>query len=887
MLKPKAPKALCSLCPLQARTYVPSQFPEGGVSTLAIVGEAPGNTEVIEGTPFVGPSGEILFGALEAVQRTRGNFLVTNVALCYPGKDNPPEAAIDCCKPRLLNELGWARTKYVLTCGATARNVLVAKGRDRAVGITLNRGRWMEGLEGLTILPTVHPAYVARSPSVPGRDFLFDIMKFDKHQPEPFLDTDTLFFHWPDKTAYRWARPDMVWRLKQDDREHLEWLSWKYETSESKEIAARLLRDVLDHIAYLKIQRFIAYDTETVSYDPIQGRLLNISFSWATSKASAISGLLLYHPQIVDALRELFTIPDIVWVAHNGKFDTEYLLAQIGTAPFLTEDTFIAHCALDERSQGQFHGLKVLVAQYFDVYDYEAETIKQYVPRKKHSFANIPPRALAMYAALDTDYTRRLWPKLFREMVDDGVLERPYRSLLMPATRAFAEIELHGVCIDWEQVDAVEKYLSGQVNQLLPRLRKITGYPEFNPNSPKQCRRVLWDDKGYKPIGGRKIKPGSTSQEVLKQLAVRHPKDEFIELLLGIRRLRKLLSSYVKNLRKYKDPQGRVHPVYYVGGTEVGRLSASDPAIQTIPRSYEPSGKLIKDMYVASPGHVLLVGDYSQAELRVWAILSQDPFLIQLYKEDRDLHTEVAIALYGSNFTQEQRAICKMFNFAFVYGGSVHSFAYDTGMDIKEAQGWVRQYSELIARGVAWKSEQMDFLMEHGYVMTATGRKRRFPVLLRSNRAEAKKAAVHAPIAGTAADLTLASLVKLHRAAPEDFYVLFSIHDSIGVEVPDDTNKIKEGARLIKTTMEQTAQDVLGKDIPFTAGVDIGYRWGSMLSYDGTDSWRAQVDARSFEARTDQFRQIEFWVCSGCGRYNKPAEVLGTKEVCKACKEER
>lgn len=910
----KAPLAHCEDCLLRNRTFVPPSFSQtDGPVLMAVVGEGPGRTEVIKGAPFVGPSGSLLWPALNAAGIKREKIHVTNAVLCFTGTEGVPPAAIECCKDRLMAELAECGAKYILSLGKEARKVFT----DEDLPISTTRGCWVfvetEGGGKWWILPSIHPAYVLRppnsdeqglgGPSSAGPAFLFDIEKFARTNPRLFVPTKTRFWHYPDSKMRKWLEPDL--KHHHDDAERkwlrtyciendIDWIeadSLPDNKAALREAAKRMVTEIINELAWLAQGshfNVIAIDLETTGYLPHKDRILNLSMSWDVGQAMVISGGLLWQKDVKSALRRLFETEGITWVGHNGKFDMKFLLAQLGTAPTLDHDTFILHCALDERSQLMLHALKPLVSQYFDVADYEAKTIKQYLPSKKTSFANVPPPILAHYAGMDTDYTRRLWFELMAELEHEPGTKRLYTDLLMPAVRAFIPIELRGVQIDWTRLTEVLQFLEGKEWRVLERIRELTGDVMFNPNSHVQVKRVLWDEKGYTPPRIRGKTSRSTKKEVLKILADQYPKDEFLSLITDIRRYRKLMSSYVKNLYRFEDDQGRVHPVFNVTGTEVGRLSARDPAIQTIPRAYEPTGKLIRDFYVASPGYVLVHADYSQAELRCAAVLAQDEFLLEVYRNDRDLHSEVALSMYGEGYTKEQRNICKMFNFAYLYGGTQHSFAYDAGMKIKKATAWVKRYNVLMNGLATWRGTQFQILQAQGYVESPTGRRRRFPLLLDSNAADAKKAVVHAPCAGTASDMTLAGLVDAQRTAPEDVFPLIMVHDSNIAECPDGDERIAETAQALKRLMELAAKDVFDEAIPFKVDVEVGYRWGSLQPYDGTPAWRDKVEGRSLFKQTEFLARMEHEICEACGRWNPPRETRRgpSASKCLTCEEE-
>jgi DNA polymerase-1 len=279
------------------------------------------------------------------------------------------------------------------------------------------------------------------------------------------------------------------------------------------------------------------------------------------------------------------------------------------------------------------------------------------------------------------------------------------------------------------------------------------------------------------------------------------------------------------------SPSGCVHPDFLVYGTEVGRLSARDPAIQTIPRATSSEvagvqwGKMVRDLFVARPEYVWVKVDYSQAELRVAAALSGDEFLLDVFQHGRDLHSEVARAMYGDNYTYEQRMDCKMFNFSYLYGGSEHSFAADAGLPLSVAKAFVRQYNNVMKGLAAWKLEQLQKMKEQGYVETVTGRRRRIPLITHMNLEDARKSSVHAPVAGAASDLTLQSFIEVHNWGLDGVRALIAVHDEIDIEVHKD--RVKDVVPKVIRMMEEIASSAFPQ-VPWKADAEVGPSWGSI-----------------------------------------------------------
>jgi DNA polymerase-1 len=236
-------------------------------------------------------------------------------------------------------------------------------------------------------------------------------------------------------------------------------------------------------------------------------------------------------------------------------------------------------------------------------------------------------------------------------------------------------------------------------------------------------------------------------------------------------------------------------------------------------------------MFTASPGNVLVIGDYSQAELRVLACYSNEPFLLDVYAHGRDLHTEVALKMFGEVFTKADRAKCKMFNFSYVYGGTEYSFAEDAGLPIEIAHQFVQDYNRMMPTALAWKRKQFETMRKEGEVSTVFGRKRRFPLIVESILGDVRKASTHMVISSTASDLDLISALELHN---EGIPIVLLVHDSIIAEVP-----IAQG-RDVGLRMFAKMQEVGNRyfpQVPWVADVEVRDRWcgGDYEAYNGPE----------------------------------------------------
>lgn len=812
----KAPFAKCEQCPLVHAQFVPSD-PVKPDAKYTIVGESPGSTEAAaaaEGKPessFIGASGSLLWGTLRKHKLTRADFDVTNAVLCQPPTGEDKEAILSaaavCCDARLRKELS-KRANPVLLLGKTAREAFAGTPGIHEDYQTLN-GRWMNLYFNVPLtkaekeqysqivgqekqmLATLHPAYVLRDPDN-AKTMIEDIAKFVEK-----------------KSALSRADPSRIQRIIVDVESLptvLSTLAWK--TALAFDIESEALDFINDKILMLQI-----YDGNVVYIFP--------------GLHPQSPGDVIYEHKCQAVWKDFWTNYKGVFVGHNGKFDARFLIYQLNWPVRVDFDVMLAHYCFDERKGT--HSLKTLGARILDIPDWEA-SIKQYVPHKKDKYNQIPWDVLVVYAAIDVIATLNLYWYFANKFQRSPAQKDLFYNILMPFASVLMKAEIRGVPVDTEYLSAVWTQLEDEMTEIENRIRTISGGVVDNMNSNPQKSNYIYNVLGLPRPRGRKIKATSVSKEALAQLKGVHP---VIADFVKYGRIAKLFSSYVKNTMGMVDDDGRVHCDNQIIGTEVGRISVKDPALQTIPRADDREegqyGTMVKNMFVAPPGRVLLVCDYSQAELRVAAALSGEPFLLDVYLHDRDLHGEVAISMYGSNFSKQQRVLCKMFNFSYLYGGNEWSFAQDAGLPIEVAREFVRNYDKMMPVLSAWKQSKVEEMTQKGYVTFRTGRRRRIPYINAVNREEARKSSFHAVVAGSASDLTSMSAVEVNKyltVHPGMGDLLLLVHDSIICEVAIE--HVHEVADYVQAVMQATGETWF-PEVVWKADAEVGERWGSTI----------------------------------------------------------
>jgi len=726
----KLPGARCSDCPLRSvEGVVPGYGPTN--AEVIFVGEAPGRTEQAMGVPFVGQSGKLLDAVLEqcGVSFPEAFMFKTNVVACQPpGNREPTNYEIACCAPRLGAELAKCTGRKVVTLGKTAHEAFGVP-HDQ-IGAVFEQRSWQ-------VMPCWHPAYILRAP-----DKASEFVKcIDRAVNGPFNSLT------PDPEV-RWMHTAQQLRDLLAQCPSNAWVSLDIES---------------DNVRW--------FETVEAAADPI----LMLQLAWDQSFALIIGDEMLYDvPETVEILREFLARVRVV--GQNIKFDAVFLKAHLGLSFTQSFDTMLAHYLLDENSK---HGLKDVARLWLGIPDYEKDTIQPFLTTRNDYYSKVPPDILAKYGAMDVVVVLILREIFEAKMQEEGILEWPFEKIIMPAANMFVDTEILGMQVDLAQLDwlAGPEGFGGEIERLTEKIREIAMDSTLNPNSSVQLSKLLYDELKLPVVRGRKIKPRSTGKEALEKLRGKHP---IIEVLGQYRRVAKMTSTYVLNLRRQADVNARVHGTFNIPGTEIGRLSVSRPALQTIPRASDYYGSMIRSAFVAPDKHLLAICDYSQAELRIAAAESGESFLIDVYANDRDLHSEVAIGMYGKEFTKEQRVMCKMFNFSYLYGGTEYSFAQDAGLDINIARQFVKDYNRLMPTLSEWKVEQFNRLKRDGYVKTRFGRKRRFPLLTDVNSDDARKSCVHMPIAASANDLTLLSGIRL---ASLKWHVVLEVHDSVLLEI--------------------------------------------------------------------------------------------------------
>lgn len=630
--------------------------------------------------------------------------------------------------------------------------------------------------------------------------------------------------------------------------------------------------DIIDALSKLpdmarQYDGWIACDIETRRVEWEDNKLLSIGFAYGPNHCLAVHNIPIrgakhegttweHDDEVVDVLNWVFDQPDIKYIWHNGKFDCGRLKYLVGIDAHVDDDTMLQHFVCINEKQGT-HGLKDLGQLYLQApaWDDELDQIKRdwckrnKVPLKEFMYDSIPTSVLIPYMQRDCIATYRLH-QVFNKLTRPGS-EFIYRQLCRAST-AYGDIELAGQQIDVDYLEELEADLDKLVVQSQKRLDAVSGKywdpllysaatgaktkPDavFSPKSPKQLKWMLGEVMGH-PVPSTDATTMQTLMDEIDSMGEAADPDakEFMESILDVRKYSKYLETYVLGIRDVLCRDGRVRCTFNLHGTETGRLSSSNPNMQNIPRN-----KMIKNLIVASSGKCLLQLDYSQAELRVLAMLSGDPALINIYVSGKDLHDAVCDMMFGegSHKDKELRNLAKTINFGIAYGRGAGSIATKFKKSMREAQDIIDKWFAPMPKVKEFINNRRRMATRGEPCVTIFGRERHF-VITDEELNHIQNEYINTPIQGTASDFTMLSLLNIYDYLQEHWQgkarIVSTVHDSIILEVDDKPEYLKEIGNVCVDIMARTPLDYVPDcPVPFVADAEIGYKWGEMYKLD-------------------------------------------------------
>ncbi len=585
---------------------------------------------------------------------------------------------------------------------------------------------------------------------------------------------------------------------------------------------------------------YVAVDTETTALNEMRAELVGISlcveageacYIPLTHKAGKADDLFgtddlaegqMGFDDCLALLKPVLEDPAILKIGQNMKYDAK-IFARVGIDVAPIDDTMLMSYAMNAGLHN--HGMDTLSERYLG---HTPIPIKPLLGTGKSAitFDRVPVDDAVKYAAEDADITLRLWQQ-FKPQLHVKKVTTVYETLERPLVPVLAQMEMHGIKVDRDTLSRMSNAFSQKMAGLEAEIHEKAGR-SFNVGSPKQLGEILFDEMSLP--GGKKGKTGAyaTGADVLEDLATEH---EMPGLVLDWRQLSKLKSTYTDALQEHINAEtGRVHTSYSIAGANTGRLASTDPNLQNIPiRSEE--GRRIREAFVADEGKVLVALDYSQIELRILAHIAGIDALKQAFKDGHDIHAMTASEMFDvplEEMTPDIRRQAKAINFGVIYGISGFGLARNLRIPRGEAQGFIDRYFERFPGIRKYMDDTVAFAKEHGYVQTLFGRKINTPEIgAKGPQAGfAKRAAINAPIQGTAADVIRRAMVRMPDAIADlPAKMLLQVHDELIFEV--DAGAQDDLIAVARDVMENASDPAVKLDVKLAVDAGQGAHWAA------------------------------------------------------------
>ena len=587
--------------------------------------------------------------------------------------------------------------------------------------------------------------------------------------------------------------------------------------------------DLKKWINQIKKEKLFSIDTETTSLEVMNAKLVGISISLKKGEAAyipvnhmgAAENEQINEDEVIDLFKPILEDGSITKIGQNIKYDAHIFLNLGIKMHGINEDTMLMSYVINSNES---HGMNKLSQKYLG---HECISYESLVGSglKQLSFDQININDALDYAAEDADVTFQLYHVLKDQLKKEKKLLAIYEKFEIPSMKTLIEIERNGVLIDASLLNQQSQKIGEELINIENKAFELAGQP-FNLASPKQLREILFEKLQIKPLKKTPTGTPSTSEEVLQELAKDYP---LPKILLEYRTLAKLKSTYTDKLPlMINQSTGRIHTSYNQAVAVTGRLASSDPNLQNIPIK-SPEGRKIREAFIAKPDFSILSADYSQIELRILAHLSKDSGLIQAFKDNKDIHTITASEIFNTKIekiTSEQRRYAKIINFGLIYGMGAFGLAKNLNITRGDAQNYIQEYFNKYPTVLQYMEESKQFAREHGYVETYFGRRLWLPEINSSNglrKAGAERAAINAPMQGTAADLIKLAMIEvqqwIHANSNLKGQMIMQVHDELVFEVPNTEVDI-----FIKE-IPQIMQNVAKLDIPLTVEINAGKNW--------------------------------------------------------------
>jgi len=802
----------CELC-----KGLPPQFrhPTEGVGNphaeIMFVGEAPGYNEMVQGQPFVGRAGKVLDKMLSVMGLWRADVRLENAVRCKPPDNRDPNKhEMVACKPYLDDTIVKLKPKLIVTLGHIPLETLLGFK-------TITAGRGVHKLEVENrsgekhvcwCCSTYHPAAVSRNWGLL-ESVLCDIERFLTFKDQPITASVPPF-----QPIYRILTvEDMV------------------------------------KLAATTTGRIFSLDLETTGFHWRRDKILCAGFCDVEVSLQEMVYILPLHGYATTKLCTEYWTPEdkaIVLAAfkkflsnnrffgHNIKFDFRFLLAQLGVELDIEFDTMLAHHTLDENSP---HDIYYCAATYLGI-DRWDNNLKAYLPNSKVPYSRVPNVVLWEYLSKDVASCKLLREVFLRRLKKENLLDF-YKEFVVPMITALVHVESRGILLDLSLLDVLSEQLTSDIEDKTEQLFKLTG--KFNYRSVQQLRTILFEQLHFPTIKKTPTGAPSTDKEILERYQnldffCSGDKTRFREaanvprLLLELRGLENDLSRFKSDagLKASVWADGRIHSNFNIHGTRNGRLSSSEPNIHTLPRAGALEG-MARLLFTAPKDWKILEADYSQAELRVAAWLSQDYAMCESFRNKKDIHVLSASAMYNKppeEITDDERYLAKFINFGLLYGRGYKSLAEQFKVSEQQAQEYIARYFKLYEGLNRWIDDLHEHAKALGELRNVFGRRRTFPGHISDEEwelSEIERQAVNFPCASTVSDCITRSTIMLDKVGKQLGLrggMTMSLHDSIFIESPPD--EIRIFLKLIRCFMLIPVKG----DFAIPVDVKIGPRWG-------------------------------------------------------------
>lgn len=750
---------------IKVRDYHPQESYD-----IVMVGIAPAEVETREGSPFRGWSGTLLRQTLEKMGVSV--FYLTNSMLCQlleDLKDSERDLAVKCCKDRLFEEVRSKHPKLIIALGNVPLEALT--GVDYKIRSV--NGRVLPGIIA-PVLPVIHPASLARR-----ADEFYDFVDGLRSAPK-YLSGTYQQAAIPSRTIVDAENIGEV--LREIDKRDL--IAVDLETTKNG---------------------FFPYGRDP---DKIRCMVVAVNERVVYIFPGESSPYFEPHPNFIPDERLKDILKRKKLLTHNGPFDIGFLLQAGYKGLKIFFDTFLGHYCMDERQYS--HGLKALASKYNGAPDWEAD-IKNFLPHKASSYDLIPDENLYEYAAWDGTQTYQLSEGAgFRKKVSNTF---PYKNILGPCMNMFAEIRHRGIPVDVGLLMELDGILEKELNEELEELEKLSGI-YFSPFSPQDTAEVLYDKLGYKEVKGY---GRSTAARVLDLIG-----SPVCAKIKEIREFGKLKSTYVVGLSNFIDKEFRIHPFTKLHAAVTGRISATDPSMMNV---HKKGG--VRRLYLPEDGRLILEADQKQMELRCLALVSGDEHLLDIIRkfdrgEGPDPHQLVNDELDRRTGKEWERDKAKAGVFGRAYGRGEEDFMESYGLSYKDVSDLLNIIDGFLPGLKDYNTRVKKDVHKTGILTSFFGRKRRFGLILDSNKHDCYRQGANFYPQSMGSDLNLLSMLHLWSMKDKlGIYPLFPVHDSIVIDIPD-----RSVVPEIKKEMEEYCEELVNGELTFKVDCAVGKSWG-------------------------------------------------------------